>query len=658
MKKLTVIIVNYNVKHFLEQCLYAVRNSSQGIDKEVIVVDNNSVDGSIAMLREKFPDIHLIRNKENKGFSAANNQAIRQAKGEFILLLNPDTVVEETTFEKIIAFMEAHPDAGGLGVKMIDGNGRYLPESKRALPKPWVAFYKVFGFSRLFPSSKKFGRYHLSYLDKDQIHEVEVLAGAFMLLRKSVLEKTGLLDESFFMYGEDIDLSYRIIKAGYKNYYFPDTTIIHYKGESTKKSSINYVLIFYKAMLIFARKHFSKNNAKIFAALIKSAIYLRAVVSIGKRFLLNIFLPVMDAAIIYTGFYIIKPFWEQYKFPEGGAYPPAFLHYIVPAYIIIWVVSILLSGGYFRPVRIIKLLQGIGTGTLIILVLYALLPENLRFSRALILIGTAWTLLSTVIFRLLLHFLQIKELRLKANTAKRIIIVGENTEAERIHNFLKQINIKSEIVGYVSTRGNGKTLNYIGEISQLHEIVKINKINEIIFSGKDIPSRQIIQNMHKLAETDVNYKIAPPESLSIIGSNSINTEGDLYLVQINSIAKERNKRNKRIFDVCFSVIILLISPILIFFTKNPKGLFKNAARVIPGNYSWVGYARQSKVYNGKLPELKKGILNTLDKFSLKNMQMQEKIIEKIDVSYAKDYRLYYDVIICFRNIKHLGRAST
>ena len=230
--QLSVIIVNYNVEFFLEQCLNSVYSALKEIDGEVYVVDNNSIDGSLKMVREKFPDVILIANKDNVGFSRANNQALKKAIGKYHLLLNPDTIVEEDTFKEVIQFMDEHPDAGGLGVKMIDGKGNFLPESKRGLPTPKDAFFKIFGLSRLFPKSKRFGRYHLSFLDKDEIHEIEILSGAFMLMREEALDKVGLLDEDFFMYGEDIDLSYRIVLGGYKNYYFPKTRIIHYKGES------------------------------------------------------------------------------------------------------------------------------------------------------------------------------------------------------------------------------------------------------------------------------------------------------------------------------------------------------------------------------------------------------------------------------------------
>jgi O-antigen biosynthesis protein len=188
---------------------------------EVYVVDNNSVDGSIEMVAEKFPWVKLIANKDNTGFSKANNQAMRVAQGEYVLLLNPDTVIEEDTLVKIVDFMDQHPEAGGLGVKMVDGKGKFLPESKRGLPTPETSFYKIFGVSRLFPKSKKFNRYHLGNLDNDSTHEIEILSGAFMMMRKKALDQVGLLDEAFFMYGEDIDLSWRIIQGGWKNYYYP-----------------------------------------------------------------------------------------------------------------------------------------------------------------------------------------------------------------------------------------------------------------------------------------------------------------------------------------------------------------------------------------------------------------------------------------------------
>ena len=312
--KLSVVIVNYNVKYFLEQALYSVKKACNGIDAEIIVVDNHSVDGSCEMVKHKFANqVILIENKENVGFSKANNQAIRIAKGEFILLLNPDTVVEEACFSKTITFMEQTPNAGCVGVKMIDGSGKFLPESKRGLPTPTVAFYKIFGLAALFPKSKRFGKYHLGFLDKNKTHQVDVLAGAFMMLRKTVLDKIGLLDEDYFMYGEDIDLSYRVTKAGFFNYYFPETTIIHYKGESTKKTSVNFVFTFYRAMIIFAQKHYSQKHAQTFGILINFAIYLRATASIIIRLVKKLYLPFIDLLLIMLSMFVISKAYSLFK---------------------------------------------------------------------------------------------------------------------------------------------------------------------------------------------------------------------------------------------------------------------------------------------------------------------------------------------------------
>ena len=281
--KLSVIIVSYNVSHFLEQCLKSVIRASHSLDVDIFVVDNNSEDDSVSMVQTLFPDVNLIVNQDNKGFSKANNQAIKQSGSDYILLLNPDTVLEETTLIRTLVFMEAHLEAGGLGIKMIDGQGCFLPESKRGLPTPWAAFCKMSNLSLLFPHSAFFNRYHAGNLPENKINKTEVLAGAFMLLRRKVIDKVGLLDEDFFMYGEDIDLSFRITKAGYFNYYFPDAWMIHYKGESTRKSSLNYVHLFYGAMLIFARKHFIGKNERLLTLVILPGVYFKATLELIFR---------------------------------------------------------------------------------------------------------------------------------------------------------------------------------------------------------------------------------------------------------------------------------------------------------------------------------------------------------------------------------------
>ncbi|NWJ51533.1 MAG: glycosyltransferase family 2 protein [Bacteroidetes bacterium] len=274
--KLSVIIVSYNVKYYLEQCLSSLLRALEGIESEVFVVDNHSDDDSVKMVSSRFPSVYLIANNENLGFSKASNQAIKLSHGEYILILNPDTLIEEDALHKAISFMDKQSDAGGLGVKMINGQGKFLPESKRGLPTPWAAFCKMSNLSKLFPHSRIFNQYQLGFLPENEINKVDVLAGAFMMLKKTILDTIGYLDEDFFMYGEDIDLSYRITQAGFSNYYFPSSRIIHYKGESTRKNSFNYIKMFYGSMLIFARKHFASGNKLLLWLLIMPGIYLVA----------------------------------------------------------------------------------------------------------------------------------------------------------------------------------------------------------------------------------------------------------------------------------------------------------------------------------------------------------------------------------------------
>lgn len=278
--KLSVIVVNYNVKYFCEQCLSSVLAAMKDIETEVIVVDNNSSDDSIAYLRPRFPWVVFIEEKENVGFAKANNRALRQVKGEFILFLNPDTIVPEDAFKNCVGFFEMHDRAGALGVRMIDGAGKFLPESKRSVPTASSSFFKLSGLSSMFPKSKIFNRYSLGSLPEKGVFEIDVVCGAFMMIPKKVLDKTGGFDERFFMYAEDIDLSYRIKNAGFCNYYLGDITIVHFKGESTKKGSLNYVRIFYQAMLLFVHKHYNGKSNWLFKRIVTAGIAVRAFISV------------------------------------------------------------------------------------------------------------------------------------------------------------------------------------------------------------------------------------------------------------------------------------------------------------------------------------------------------------------------------------------
>ncbi len=628
----------------------------QHIPAEVIVVDNNSVDGSADMMRQKFPDITFIENKENVGFAKANNQGIAIAKGAYILLLNPDTVVEEDTFVKCIQFMESHPDAGAMGVKMLDGKGNFLPESKRGFPSPAVAFYKAFGLSKLFPKSKIFGRYHLGFLAENETHEVDVLAGAFMFIRKTALDKAGWLDPTFFMYGEDIDLSYRIVKAGYKNYYFADTRIIHYKGESTKKGTMNYVRMFYQAMIIFAQKHFSNSGAGFYIFMLKVAIYLRAALSVFSAFIKRWSLPITDALTMYAGMILLKNYWQyNVKVAEGLTYPEEYIFIIIPGYILIWLTAVFFSGGYEKNARPGRIIRGLFFGTVVIAAIYGFLPETMRFSRAMIILGFMFALFEMIGIRLAIHFMKYKNLKLGEVREKKLIIVGNKAESQRVEMLLNQAKVKNDYIGYVSIQPeNPHSVHYLGEVYQLAEIARIYKIEEIIFCSKDISSQAIIEWMTNIGP-EPEYKIVPEDSMSIIGSNSKDAPGELYTIDIKlAIATPFNKRSKRIFDLIASLFLLLTLPFNIFIIRNPAGLVANIFHVLAGKNSWIGYAggRQQQF---QLPLIRTGIITPIDE--LRTASLNDAAVSRINLLYAKDYSASLDAELFLKCYRLLGRKS-
>lgn len=637
---LSIIIVNYNVEYFLEQCLNSVFKATEGINAEVFVVDNNSVDNSIDMVKGKFPSVKCIENKVNVGFSKANNQAIKASDSEFILLLNPDTVVEEATFRKVLDFMISHPDAGGLGVRMVDGKGRFLPESKRGLPTPAVAFYKIFGLSKVFRKSPKFNKYHLGYLDEFQNHEVDILSGAFMLMRSEALEKVGMLDETFFMYGEDIDLSYRIQLGGWKNYYCSDTTIIHYKGESTKKSSVNYVFVFYRAMVIFAEKHFSKNNAKSFSTLINLAIYLRASMSIFKRLVFTVTPVAVDLLLILGGLYALTNQWKS----NDVHFPLPILLVLLPFYGTVWLLFSWIFGLYDRDYKLINLLKSLAFGTVFILVIYALLPKDWQFSRLYILVGALWTFFYFLVSRIFISLLLNGTLGL-INHYKTFAIIGDAIEFDRVSEILKGTG-KFKLFRVSPT--DKREENSIGTIDQLDQIAHINKIDEIIFCAKNTESKKIIFWMTHLNSEKLDFKIAQPDTSFLIGSNSIENAGELYVLNINAISKSENKRIKRILDITISLFLLVLSPILVCGYANKLNFLRNILQVLLSKKTLIGYQfeNSTETKNYMLPTIKNGIIPVQNWFS-KNTTIPS---DNLNFIYARDYSPIIDLKLLFKNL--------
>ena len=639
----SIIIVNYNVKALLEQTLLSVYKAIQHLEAEVIVIDNHSADESGKMVREKFPGAMLIENVENVGFSRANNQGIRISGGRYVLLLNPDTVISEDTLVKTVSFMDEHPNAGALGVRMIDGRGDFLPESKRGLPTPMVAFYKMSGLARLFPRSRTFGAYHLGFLGEHDVNKVDILSGAFMMIRKEVLDEVGLLDESFFMYGEDIDLSYRIIKAGYDNYYFPQTTIIHYKGESTKKHSINYVKIFYLAMAKFAKKHFSRQQGWWFTVCINLAIYARAAVALGVRLFNSLKLFLVDFTLIMVGYYGLMRYWEHYnRYVVGGFYPDEYFRYHVPAYTLLWLGGIWISGGYQQPFRLSKTVSGVILGSMALLAVYALLPENMRFSRALILLGAVWALLITIFVRLVWHFLKYKHLDTSSSQISQVLIVGSLEECQRVRNILLNYPLRFKLLGFIKPSGDNSAGDWLGSSENLPLLIEIYKANEIIFCAQDISSTEIMQLMGQANFSKVKYKIMPEKGAYIIGSNSKNTTGEFYSVDITpALSNKQNRDKKRMLDLVVSFSLIPLMPLLIFRPAFMKRVLINWLACVKGRMTWVGY--NTKVNCAGLPPLPPAVF-FIDQHIHSNIK-DEQLIYNLNFIYATNYQWQNDINI-------------
>ena len=630
---LSVIIVNYNVKYFLKQCLTSVYGSERRLSDgteltlDVWVVDNDSVDGSVEMVRQDFPEVHIIANRENVGFARANNQALARCAGESLLLLNPDTIVEHDTFVQCVDFMRQHDDCGGLCVKMIDGHGRYLKESKRGFPSPEASFYKISGLIHLFPHSKRFAAYYMGHLSEDEVNEIEIMPGAFLMFTREVYDKIGGLDESYFMYGEDIDFSWRIRLAGYRNYYLPTTHIIHYKGESTRKGSMNYVYTFYNAMAIFVRKYFSGRNARLFNALLHTAIWLRATAAWLKRIVKHVAVPVADFLLAYGGFVLLKHLWEGFKGFSPDYYPADYTFIVIPIYILILMGSSWLNGGYDKPVRVGRIVRGMGIGVLLLLAFYSLLDESQRYSRMLLLIGSVWTLLSTLLIRLILSLCNAKGYALRARKRGSTLVVGESPQTARIRTLYASMGIPTE---HIVTTDDSNA-------QHLQDLIRIEHAEEVVFCGHDLDLRHIIDLMARLRTTGVEYKIAPAEGDYVIGSESILSPDELYLTNLDTISTDTCRRHKRMFDISTALLLLLFSPILFWFHRRKKNYFKHSLSVLIGRLTWVGYTGHH------------GVFSPADLMPDGSPELQERLL----LRYMRHYSTATDFRILARNLRNI-----
>lgn len=630
--KLSVIIVNYNVRAYLEQCLRTVFRALEGVEGDVFVVDNLSTDGSVEMVREKFPLVKLIANKENVGFSRANNQAIRASDAEYVVLLNPDTVVGEDVFRNVTGFLDAHPKAGGLGVKMIDGTGHFLPESKRGLPTPAVAFYKIIGLTRLFPRSRVFGRYHLGHLPENEAAPIEILSGACMFLRRKTLDEVGLLDESFFMYGEDIDLSYRITLGGYENWYYPEARIIHYKGESTKKSSVNYVFVFYNAMAIFARKHFTRRGPDLFAWVIRASIYLSAAGAIVARFLQRALLPMLDALALLLVDVLLRWGSDASLFERmpgsNGAMTAA----------VLMLVSFGLMGAYDLPVRLINVLKAAAVAVPLTVVMGSLFhaPFQMMIVSNALLTGLALAVIGWWV-RLLLHVMRVRPFTLRTLDEKRVLAVGSPEEGRHALALLWQTHF-----------GLGRQVQLGAERARAEDVIaamREHDIDEVVFCSKDLPWSRIIELMERLRRSRATFKIAQSGREFIIGPSSIESLQDLLIMERHAVHSAEGRRTKRITDVAVSLVLLALAPLVLVLARDRSALIENWWAVVTGRKTWVGYA--GGLRTPRLPFVKEGIT---DPVRILGLRPSAVVVDRVNIAYAKNYQAWDDLRLLWRGL--------
>ncbi len=649
--RLSVIIVSYNVYPFLDNCLRSIREAMKGLPGEIIVVDNASVDGTPQLVREHYPDVTIIANQENRGFAKANNQGIKLATGEFVLLLNPDTIVSGDTFTTCLDFMEAHPKAGAIGVKMLDGSGRYLPESKRGLPTLSASFMKMTGLYRLLPKSKKWNRYYQGHVATNETAVVEVLCGAFMFMRKSALLKAGLLDEDFFMYGEDIDLSYRISQADYAIYYLPTTSIIHYKGESTKKSTLNYVLTFYQAMLIFTQKHPEFSGQRI---LIKIAIYFHGFLQLLRQNLRRWWPIVLDTVLLYASFFIVSKIWAWYYFETIEYLKPTSYYLNLPIYTGLIIFTMYLHGAYDKPIKSKSSWFGFFSGLLVILVLYAILPTELRSSRMVILLGSLLFGLLLLLTRSGLNPWNTYSSKLAQQNNRKAIIVAGAEETSRIKELINRSKDHIEILGLVSPHGDAIDVadGSLGHINQLEEIVRVYQAKEIIFSAQDVPFTVFTQTMSHLGPS-LRYMLAASTTMNIVGSMGKDIAGESYAIQIHfNLSDQSSKRAKRIFDAISSLLLLCTFPIMMFFIPHAMRYLKNTLQVLIGKRTWVAYYPLEAVVK-TLPPLPAGVLCPAYPADKNDVDRR---LQHIHYVYARDYHWTTDLSILVTQLKKIGQT--
>jgi len=469
------------------------------------------------------------------------------------------------------------------------------------------------------------------------------------------LDKIGLLDESFFMYGEDIDLSYRIVKAGYKNYYFADTTIIHYKGESTKKGSLNYVKVFYQAMIIFAQKHFGGSRKQLFIASIRLAVYMRALAAILHRMVKRLGFPILETLLIFLTTFGIKRYWEHYvKYIEGGAYPDEFSYLYMPAYALVFVVFLWLAGAYQKPYKIRPLVMAPIWGFIAIATITYMFDPIRNFSRGIVGLSAVFSMVITMATRGFINWREHGTFFFTESRTKRVAIVGQGADVRRVVDLIRgELDYAAEIVGVVGVERSGETENdhqqieKLGDLSRLQEIIRFYDLNEIIFSNASMPTESILDTMRDLRDTEIAYKIVPPQADYIVGPQAIHTSR--YSRQIGFRLQEADVRwRKQLFDSVSSGLLILTYPLLFWLYQRPASAWSRLWKVLSRQQHMVGYIHPE---TEDLPPLKSGLLSMLDRAKGTTKDLNTKGLDKY---YARQYRWEMDLEILLKAWRRIG----
>ncbi len=664
---LSVIIVNYNVRQFLESALASVYRAMEGVEGEVFVVDNASDDGSVEMVRAKFPQAILIESKANVGFARANNAALRQAKGRYLLLLNPDTIVQEDTFKVMMKFFDENPDAGAAGCKILNPDGTFQLPCRRSFPTPWVAFTKIFGLSALFPKSKLFGRYNLTYLNEDETYEVDAVSGSFMFVRREVYERVGGLDETFFMYGEDLDWCYRISQSGSRVYYVPLTKIIHFKGESTRRSEIDEIRTFYQAMQLFVEKHFSSST--VVEVLLSVGIVFRAALALLVKASRPLFIALVDFILVdlalALGEYIY--FGELFHFPQR-AYP---IVWVVPSAVV--VASMYFSGVYTtRRHSVSRTLFAVFVSYVVISATVFFF-KNFAFSRAVVLISGVINVILLPGWRLLFDRLAGKRTTSRKSLFGRpTVIVGTGPSAQEVLKRLRaRVDDGYDVVGFIDThrKNIGEKIagvEIIGSIDNVGKVIAERKVTEVIFSTDGLAYTDILSVIARSNDRSVNFRLVPNSLESIIGKTQIDDLDTLPFVEIEyNIHKPGNRFAKRAFDVVVSLFgVVVIYPFIRMFFASPRSAFARSVLLLPqvffGRISIVGTSLTEPdiLHDGSMSVQSyvgpKGLTGLVQINQRTDLGAEE--IERYKLYYAKNQSLILDLEILMKSLLQRKRG--